>query len=286
MQKKKTPSHPGNDADATAKALRLAFKAKRVNPHERVLERIGYYLATGRIRPGKDPLGPWPPSYPKYSRWDLHDESTVQLYGVNEWNVLNWFIQLAKKSDLTTLSPADRLALQEESHALQAKGIPELTPRGAGVNEPLSVAELTELQTDVQKHVDAFLATKTFTFTDFTTSILIERDPDDERRLVDYEFVSPLDGQGLRYLFATLLRRVRLPIERCPQCQRIFLKPRRDAEHCSRECQYLHYAKVKRGHRPPGKRGRPRKHPESPQTLDTKATQKKGAKKHGTKKHR
>jgi hypothetical protein len=283
MQKKKTPSDPENDAEENTKALRLAIKVKKLNPHERVLERIGYYLAMGRIRLGKDPLGPWPPSYPKYSKWDLHDGSTVQLYGVNEWNVLNWFIQLAKKGDLTKLSPADILALQEESQALQAKGIPELTTRGAGVNEPLSVAELKELQTDVQKHVDAFLATKTFTFTDFTTTILIERDPEDERRLVDYEFVSPLDGQGLRYLFATLLRRVRLPIERCPQCQQIFLKPRKDAEHCSRECQYLHYAQKKRGHRPPGKRGRPRKHHDPQLPPDKAATKKKGAKSHGLK---
>lgn len=285
MQKKKTPSRLENEAEETAKALRLAIKTKKVSPHERALERIGYYLATGRIRLGKDPLGRWPPSYPKYSKWELHDESTVQLFGVNEWNVLNWFIQLAKNGDLTKRSPADILALQEESQALQAKGTPELTTHGAPLNEPLSVAELTELQTDVRQHVDAFLATKTFTFTDFTPTILIKRDPDDERRLVDYEFVSPLDGQGLRYLFATLLRRVRLPIERCPQCQRIFLKPRRDAEHCSRECQYLHYAQKKRGHRPPGKRGRPRKHPAPPQPLDTKATQKKGAK-HGVKKPR
>jgi hypothetical protein len=282
MQKKKTPSHPGNDAEENANALRRAIKLKKPNPHERVLERIGYYMATRRIRLGKDPLGPWPPPYPK---WDVHDESTVQLFGVNEWNVLNWFIQLAKKGDLTTLSPADRLALQEESQALQAKGIPELTTRGAGLNEPLSVAELTELQSSVQKHVDEFLATKTFTFTDFTPTILIERDPDDERRLVDYEFLPPFHGQGLRYLFATLLRRVRLPIERCPQCRQIFLKPRKDAEHCSRECQYLHYAQKKRGHRPPGKRGRPRKHPDPQQTPDKTAT-KKGAKSHGTKTRR
>ena len=56
MQKKKTPSYPENDAEENTKALRLAIKVKKLNPHERVLERIGYYRATGRIRLGKDPL--------------------------------------------------------------------------------------------------------------------------------------------------------------------------------------------------------------------------------------
>jgi hypothetical protein len=277
MQTKKTPPQT-NDVEENKKAVKRAQNVKKPNPHERALERIGYYLARGRIRLGKDPLGPWPPSYPKYSKWDLHDEAIVQLYGVNEWNVLNWFIQFAKKGDLTKLSPADILALKEESQALQAKGIPELTTRGAGLNEPLSVAELTKLQADVQKHIDEFIATKTFTFTDFATTILIERDPDDERRLVDYEFVPPFHGQGLRYLFATLLRRLRLPIEQCPRCKNIFLKSRKDAGYCSRECQSLHYAQRKRGNRPPGKRGRPRKIVEVQQQGTAKqATTKKGA---------
>jgi len=283
MQTKKTPPQT-NDAEENKKAVKRAQDVKKPNPHERVLERIGYYLATGRIRLGMDPLGPWPPSYPKYSKWDLHDDLIVELSGVNEWNVLNWFIQFAKKGDLTKLSPADILALQEESQALQARGIPEVTPRGAPLNEPLSVAELTQLQREVQKHIENFLATGTFAFTDFHPTLVVERDPEDKRRLIDYEFLPPFHGQGLLYLFATLLRRVRLPIEQCPRCQNIFLKSRKDAGYCSRECQSLHYAQRKRGNRPPGKRGRPRKYPEPLDHGTTrKPTEKKGVK-HGTKK--
>ncbi|MGH8615542.1 MAG: hypothetical protein ACREYF_26870, partial [Gammaproteobacteria bacterium] len=87
MRKKKTSSEPERDAEEDKKALRRACEAKRPNPHERVLDRIGYYVATKRIRAGKGQLKQWPPPVPK---WDLHDELTVQFYGVNEWNVLNW----------------------------------------------------------------------------------------------------------------------------------------------------------------------------------------------------
>ena len=163
--------------------------------------------------------------------------------------------------DLTKLSPADILALQEESHALQARGIPDVTEHGAGLNEPLSMAKLIHLQREVSSHVEEFLKKKQFTFTEFTPTLLIERDPKDQQRLIDYEFLPPFDGKGLLYLFATLLRRVRLPIEQCPRCQQIFLKPRKDAQFCSRDCQSLAYAKSQRGDRPPKKRGRPRKHP-------------------------
>lgn len=244
-----------------------------------ILKRIGYYKAHGRIRLGQSRIGPWPPAYPK---WEMHDDLTVQLYSVDEWNVLNWFIELVKRGDLTQLSPADILARREESQALQARGIPEVTKYGAPLNEPLSLVELIGLQSAVRNHIDQFLATGTFTFADFRPTILIKRDPEDMQRLVDYEFLPPFDSKGLLYLFATLLRRVRLPIERCPHCHQIFLKPRRDAEHCSRECQYLHYAQKQRSNRPPSERGRgrPKKQPEpmKEQRIRTSLKRKKGAK--------
>jgi hypothetical protein len=274
MQRNKS-SVPEADIEEDRKALKRAWEAKRPNPHRRALERIKYYVVTGRIRSGIDPVGTWPP---KASEWALiQDGSIVELYGVNEKKVLAWFIDLAKKGDLTKLSPADILALQEESHALQARGIPEVTEHGAGVNEPLSLAGLIELQTEVRKRIDEFFATNEFTFLGFTPTILIKRDPQDHRCLIDYEFLPPFHSQGLLYLFATLLRRVRLPIERCPWCQQIFLPSRKDAEHCSRPCQAAHFSQRIRSNKPPGKRGRPRKLPELRQAPT------KGVKTHGKK---
>lgn len=253
---KKTSSRSVLRDEENRKALDRAWKAKKPDPYERVLERIGYYVVTKRIRLGTGQLKQWPPRVPK---WDRHDDLTIQLYGVNEWNVLNWFIQLVKKGPLTALSPAEILALREESLVLQGRAIPDITAHGAGVNDPLSLTELSHLQSTVRSHVDEFLQSQTFTFKEFRPTLLIERDPDDARRLIAYEFVPPFHGQGLLYLFATLLRRVRLPIERCPRCQHIFLKARKDAGYCSRECQSVHYAQKQRGDRPPGKRGRPKK---------------------------
>jgi hypothetical protein len=285
MQKERS-SQLGSDAEENAKALRRAFESKKANPHEGILKRIGYYKAHGRIRLGESRICPWPPAYPK---WEMHDDLTVQLYSVDEWNVLNWFIELVKRGDLTQLSPADILGLREESQALQARGIPEVTKYGAPLNEPLSLVELTELQTAVRNHIDQFLKTGSFTFAEFRPTLLIERDPEDIQRLVDYEFLPPFDGKGLLYLFATLLRRVRLPIQRCPypRCQNIFLKSRKDAGYCSRQCQSVHYAQKQRSNRPPSERGRgrPKKHPEpiKGQRIRTSLKRKKGAK-HGTKK--
>lgn len=253
-----SPTAP--EGDETRKALKRTLQHKRPNPHRRVLERIGYYVATRRIRADQALLNKWPPyAPPSCVDWDLHDELTVQLYGVNEWNVLDWFVQLVRKGDLAALSPADILALQEESRALQARGIPELTKHGAPVNEALSEGELMKLQSAIGKHASDFIRTGTFVFADFQPTILIERDTNDPRQLVDYEFLSPFHTNGLLYLFATLLRRVRLPIEQCPRCQNIFLKARRDAGYCSRECQSRAYAKLQRGDGPPKRRGRPKK---------------------------
>jgi hypothetical protein len=268
------------------KELERAIKAKeqRADPYERVLDAMGYYVASKRIQVDGYGLSRWPPPCAK---WEVHKDATVQLYAVDEWKVLDWFVQLVKKGELEDLTLGVRLQLQEQYRALQARGIPYLT-KGPCWNRKTfpSLEELKDVQRAVRVHVNTFLETKIFTFTEFTPTLLIQRDPDDPRRLVDHEFVPHLDVKGMLYLFATLLRRVRVPIERCPQCQHIFLKPRRDAEHCSRECQYLHYAQKKRGHRPPGKRGRPRKHPDPQLPLDKKVTKKEGAKSHGLKKTR
>lgn len=285
MHRLTTPVHAVDNRAAAKETIDSAIKAKRHDPYEGVLTQLGYFLAKGRRRldiTNTKTHARWPPSCAK---WDRHDDVTVQLYEVNEWAALDWFVRLVKRGEVRALTPGARLQLQEEYRALQARAIPELTEHGAGWTRAAlpSLEEIMALQAEVRQKIDSFLATGTFTFTDFTPIILIERDPKDPLRLIDYEFLPPFHTKGLMYLMATLLRRVRLPIERCPRCQQIFLKPRKDAKHCSRECQYIHYAQEKRGHRPPGTRGRPRKYPDPQQPQDQTATKKKGEKSHGTK---
>jgi hypothetical protein len=288
MHRLTTPVHAVDDRAGAKRAIELAIKAKRPDPYESVLTQLGYFRATGRSRldtKNKTSQARW---LPRCAKWDQHDDVTVQLYEVNKWAVLDWFVRLVKRGEVRALTPGTRLQLQEEYRALQARAIPELTEHGAGWTRTAlpSLEEITALQTEVRQKIDSFLATRTFTFTDFTPTVLIERDPEDPKRLIDYEFLPPFHTKGLLYLFASLLRRVRLPIERCPQCQQIFLKARKDAEHCSRECQYIHYTQKKRGHRPPGIRGRPRKYPDPQQPQDQTTTKKKVAKQHGRKTHR
>jgi hypothetical protein len=205
------------------------------------------------------------------------------LYAINEWEVLEWFIRLVNAGDLRSLPASEMLAFQEDYQAFQARVVPVLTKGPSWNRKALpSMEELIALQKTMSDHVEAFLENGSFIFKDFTPTICIERHPDDRRRLVRHEFVPFTDARGMLYLFATLLWRVGLPIERCPFCRKIFLKSRKDAGYCSRDCQRLHYAQKKRGDRPPGKRGRPRKYPE-PETLNTPPNSgaKKGAK-HGT----
>jgi hypothetical protein len=288
MHRLTTSVHAVDDRAEAKRAIEESIKAKRPDPYESVLTQLGYFRAQGRIRmdlPSPTGHSMWPP---QCAKWDQHDDVTVQLYQVNEWAVLDWFVRLVKKGEVPALTPGTRLQLQEEYRALQARAVPELTQHGAGWSRTAlpSLEEITALQAEVRQKIDRFLTTGTFSFTDFTPTVLIERDPRDQQRLIDYEFLPPFHTKGLLYLFASLLRRVRLPIERCPRCQQIFLKPRKDAEHCSRECQYIHYAQKKRGHRPPGTRGRPRKYPDPQQPQDQTVTKKKGEKSHGPKKHR
>jgi hypothetical protein len=282
MQKKKPVPIDADGAMVTRRDIERAFAAKPVDPYKQVLHRKHFYVIDRRI-----PLQQVQSVHLRCADWEIRTDGTVQIFVLHEWKVLNWFVELAKKGDLASLTAAEFLGLQEDYQAFQARVIPVLTNGPCWNRTSLpSLEELSLLQSKVREHIERFLAlgdAGEFTFTEFTPTLLIQRDPKDRRRLVVHEFVPHLDVRGMLYLFATLLRHVRLPIEQCPRCKQMFLKPRKDAEHCSRECQYLYYAQKKRGDRPPGKRGRPRKHPELQQTHTTKATKKKGAKSHGTK---
>src|SRR6266581_3249528 len=185
MHRLTTPVHAVDDRAAAKQAIESAIKAKRHDPYEGVLTQLGYYLAKGRIRldtKNTKTRAVWPPSCAK---WDQHDDVTVQLYEVNEWAVLDWFVRLVKRGEVRTLTPGTRLQLQEEYRALQARAIPELTQHGAGWTRTAlpSLEEITALQTEVRQKIDSFLATGTFTFTDFTPTVLIERNPKDLLRL-------------------------------------------------------------------------------------------------------
>jgi hypothetical protein len=270
-----------HELEALRKALLKRWEISvAADPYRAILQRRNYYTLKRRVR-----LEDATDASLNCPYWEPVSEGrTLLLYAIDERKVLEWFVRLLNSGDLNRLPPSETLAFREDYQAFQARVIPALT-KGAGYNRRAlpPVEELVTVQQKVRERVDAFFRAGSFTFTEFTPTVLIERHPDDSRRLVRQEFVSSTDWKGMLHLFAALLSRVALSFERCPRCENTFLGKRTDARYCSRECQSLHYAQKKRGDRPPGKRGRPRKIP-GPQTQRTSPNEmaKKGAK-HGTK---
>jgi hypothetical protein len=224
------------------------------------LQRLQFWKVKSQTRLQEEVKGMRPAS--PYQSWQLDGRLRTD-YEIDRWRVLKWFIDLTRKGDLTRLTPAGLLSLQEEYVALLG-AIPLLTPGGSalpGASLP-SVKELGDFQETIRGHVEKFLETGEFIFTDFTPTLRIQRDPKDPRVLIHYQFVPPAKGKALLYVMASLLKDVALPVESCQRCEQVFLKPRKDAEYCSRQCQSLHYAQKKRGDKPASRVGRPRKYPE------------------------
>ena len=196
-----------------------------------------------------------PADVPALNRLSVHG-------GDREWNVMNWFVLLAKK-DLARLSNGDFLNLQEEALAIRRTYCRDL---GARANPP-AMDELSRLQSDIRKSLNDLVACHQVTLGPFPVKIEInlpsakaEEDTEISRfvraghkvdviwknlskpendlaKIRVWHLVSP--AQTLQYEFARRLETYANAIERCPHCKTLFLQLRSTAVYCDRKCQRI-----------------------------------------------
>ncbi len=175
-------------------------------------------------------------------------EPTVDL-----WNVLNWFVQLAKsRTPFSELAKAELELLTQEYRALQEEDHPPGVPHGLTQNI-VTCEALEQFRSTVRGHVEQLADIGQTKFGPFKLERHVYIRQGDLAQVVRRtdvvtgEYVEPFEGQGLLYLMSNLLERVGLAIRRCPHCSEVFLKPRVDATYCSRTCQANAYARHQRG---------------------------------------
>lgn len=155
-------------------------------------------------------------------------------------NVFRWFVEFSQL-DLSKLSPAAILAKREEYGALQrhlwSAPHPYMPP----------AFDLEELKRDASRHLIEFVDRGHTQLGPFTVYILAwnaevhgKRPPwsktgveGGERRAGRVKRMLREMGELLREFGASMLR--------CPRCTRVFVKPRANANYCSRSCQNAHY---------------------------------------------
>jgi hypothetical protein len=172
---------------------------------------------------------------------------------VDLWNVLNWFIQLAKSHTPFSEMPKAELELKtQEYRALQEEDHPPGVPYGLTQNI-VTCEALEQFRSTVRMHVEQLADTGQTIFGPFQLERCIYirsqgdlGQPKQRSEIVSGAHVEPFEGQGLLYLMSSLVERVGLAIRRCPRCGEVFLKPRRDATFCSRTCQANAYAQNQR----------------------------------------
>src|SRR5438132_8836508 len=107
---------------------------------------------------------------PKPLMYDPADEGALNrlrlLGGPLKWNVMNWFVQLAKK-DLTKLTQGDFLSLQEEADFIRRSFCHDY---GA---KPSTMEELSRLQKEIRKHLNDLIAVHQLTLGLFRVNIEI-----------------------------------------------------------------------------------------------------------------
>lgn len=145
----------------------------------------------------------------------------------SEWDQLNWYIQLAN-TPLEHFSPGQRLTRNEEMIAIERTLIRTIM-RTDG--RPIhSDEEFDEIHATVRKNVLELVDTGGVTLGPFTTHVSV---------LFDHvaEWSGDKSKSFLPYHFAQLVKQFHSSVLRCPHCKKIFLSSRRNAYHCSRECQ-------------------------------------------------
>lgn len=148
-------------------------------------------------------------------------------YERSDWDKLNWFVQFSAKP-INALSRGERQILEEEVLALERL----LTRKSFQVDgKPIhSEDDIQQLSKLFREKLTELADTGGVTLGPFQTMIAILFGCSNEWS----------GGEGhslLPYYFATLLKQFPESVRRCQSCNIIFLAPRTNAYHCSRECQ-------------------------------------------------
>jgi hypothetical protein len=172
---------------------------------------------------------------------------------VDIWNVLNWFVKLAKsRTPFNELAKAELELLTQEYRALQEEDHPPGVLHGLTQNI-VTCEEFEKFRSTVRLHAEQVADTGMTRFGPFKLerSIYVRPQGDSpgiaqRSDILSGVYVEPFEGQGLLHLMSVLVEQVGLAIRRCPHCSEVFLKPRRDAKSCSRTCQANAYARHQR----------------------------------------
>ena len=154
--------------------------------------------------------------------------------------VLGWFVEFAQM-DLAASSPAEVLAKQEEYAALQRHFWHEAKPAIP------PAWELAESQKTIAFHLFELLDKGSTSMGPFRFHIIIQLPgklgatiPEGHSGVVSAEVRRGPHTKN-HHAMAEQLREFAPFVLRCPRCKTIFVKPRANAEYCSRRCQNADY---------------------------------------------
>ena len=163
------------------------------------------------------------------------------------WRIVNWFVQLARdRKPFREMAPVEVELLRQEYRALQ-ESLRERT--GALTENVVSIDALEQFRSGVRTHLEELADTGQTRFGPFTLERVVYMPRPNTslpQQVYSGDLIDPFDGQGLLYHLSRLIDQLGLAILRCPHCQQIFLRPRADAEYCSRPCQANAHANRRR----------------------------------------
>ena len=208
------------------------------------------------------------------ARIGYFDDTTKRGRQVDYRRLLTWFVELSRKP-LATMSPEKLRALYEEIRALQEQGSGDVT---LTEDEASTAAHLPTTQATVAQYVEQLTKTGRIEFEAFTLSpsILVPRFRPGSKLPYSHivsEHVDPLHGKGVLYLFFLALKDAGDRLRQCRHCTALFVQARRKQQFCAPRCRTRDLRARRQKERKQRKTSRPLR-------------QKKGAKQHGTKKHR
>ncbi len=188
------------------------------------------------------------------------------------WDRLNWFVELAGKN-LDALTEGARMLLQEQMAAIGSltaiHGVP-VFPRN---DHPIPDWEVVkDLHQQIQRYIgewlkEGFVVMEPFhlTISIFHVDSPVLIDSQRGKPFIDSSIKSGIPGQekgrhfaryslgsydavkeGVLFTFGELLREHASAIVRCQHCERIFLKLRKHARFCSRQCHSVAGMRLKR----------------------------------------
>lgn len=159
----------------------------------------------------------------------------------NQRRLLEWFLNVAqRKQPFKTLPEVEVELLRHEYRAIQETAL-------RFYENVVTVDGLEKFRIQVRAHLEE-LADKGFTdFGPFTlTRKILRYSAAGEMKNASAALVEPEGGNGLLHLLSELLAREELTVLRCPECEKMFVRPRSDARFCSRPCQAKAHSKSQR----------------------------------------